>query len=113
MPSAEAHSPAVDQQSMSRREATRLRLQETQGVVMYADLAAHLERNAVFIVSQSVSLLECAVAVAMDDTEVVQAWIERAELRRPSKRELESWPKEQEHRWRAVVVQPYVLMQET
>lgn len=98
---------------MTLRAATRLRLEQTSGMVMYGDLRAHLERDAVFVVAQAVSLIDCAVAVAMDDVDVVQPWMEQGALRRPLRQELDAWPEAKEQRWRAVVVQPYVLIQET
>ena len=104
--------PSVCAKAMSRRAATRLRLEETSGMVMYSDLKAHLERDAVFVVAPALSLIECAVAVAMDDVDVVQGWIEGGALRKPSRKERERWPKDEEQRWRAVVVQPFVLIQQ-
>jgi hypothetical protein len=103
---------AVKDEPMSLRAATRLRLEETAGVVMYDDLRTHLDRNAVFVVRRRVSLVECGVAVAMDDVDVVRQWIEKGHLRKPSRRELATWPEASERRWRAVVVQPYVLIQD-
>ena len=96
---------------MSRRAATRQRLEETSGMVMYSDLEAHLARDGVFVVSGNLALIDCAVAVSMDDADVGRVWIEKGALRKPSRREREDWPELQEHRWRAVVVQPYVLIQ--
>lgn len=81
-------------------------------MVMYSDLEAHLQRDAVFVVAPALPLIECAVAVAMDDVDVVRAWIDDGALRKPSRKERERWPSTEEQRWRAVVVQPFVLIQE-
>ncbi|MCU0693555.1 MAG: DUF2288 family protein [Polyangiaceae bacterium] len=99
--------------AMSLRKATRTRLEKTAGMVMYEDLRAHVQGRAVFVVSPSLSLIDCGVAVAMDDVEVVQAWIDEGLLRRPSRAEMAAWAEEQHRRWRAVVVQPFTLVQET
>lgn len=79
---------------------------------MFSDLRPHLERNAVFIVTGNLSIVECALAIAMDDVALVEPWIARGALRRPSQRELDQWRSALEKRWRAVVVQPYVLVQD-
>ena len=81
-------------------------------MVMYGDLHAHLQRDAVFVVARALSLIECAVAVAMDDVDLVQPWIDGGALRKPSRKERAAWPEDEDLRWRAVVVQPFVLIQE-
>jgi hypothetical protein len=96
---------------MSLRDATRLRLEETLGQVPYADLRAHLDRDAVFLVDTSVSLLDCAVSIAMDDVEIVRAWIDSRQIRKPSRQERKDWPVCAGRLWWAVVVEPYVLVQ--
>lgn len=97
---------------MSLRDATRLRLEETLGQVPYSDLAAHLKRDAVFVVHGTVSLVDCAVSVAMDDVELVKEWIDSGELRKPSRQERDAWPGCDGRLWWAVVVDPFVLIQD-
>ena len=62
------------------------------------------------MVAPSLSLLDCAVGVAMDDVTKVQGWIESGELRKPSKAERAAWA-ENGGTWTAVIVQPFVLVQ--
>lgn len=90
----------------------RQELTDSSGVVMFDDLAAHLERDAVFIAAPQIHLIECAVAIALDQAEIVAGWAESGFLRKPSKKERESWPAETERRWRAVVVRPFVIIQD-
>jgi hypothetical protein len=98
---------------MSDDEASlRARLEESLGVVFSSDLAAHLKRDAVFVVGPALSVLDCAVAVARDDAPSVSAWIAEGALRRATPDERERWPREASRRWLALVVQPYVLVQE-
>ncbi len=97
---------------MSLRDATRLRLEETLGQVQFSDLRAHLDRDAVFVVEGTLSLVDCAVSVAMDDVELIQEWITSGELRKPSRQERADWPSRQSPPWWAVVVAPYVLVQD-
>jgi hypothetical protein len=97
---------------MPLEDAIRARLESLAGPVPFADLAEHLERDAVFVVGPTLALVECGVAVATDDVARVRAWIESGELRKPSRFERDSWPKEPRRRWVAIIVQPFVLIQE-
>lgn len=92
--------------------AIRRRLEEDAGPVQGSDLKAHLERDAVLVVAPSVQLVECALAVATDDAARVAAWLKDATLRRPTEQERASWPTDEARRWIAVVVRPFVLVQD-
>ena len=87
-------------------------LERHRGPVVYSDLAAHLKRNAVFVVAPSVDLVTCGLAVARDDRASVERCITSGELRRPTADELASWPADEGRTWISVVVQPYVLLQD-
>jgi hypothetical protein len=95
---------------LTLEEGITLRLRETRGPVTYPDLAEHLARDAVFIVSPALDLVACGVAVATDDLDRVSAWIERGELRKPTQLERDAWPQETAPRWIAIIVQPFVLV---
>lgn len=97
---------------MPLEDAIRTRLTSLAGPVPFADIADHLERDAVFVVASTVSLVECGVAVAMDDVSRVEAWVATGELRKPSRAERDAWPNETTRRWMAVIVQPFVLVQD-
>lgn len=93
-------------------DAVRARLEASVGPVLFSDLAAHLKRDAVFIVAPALSIATCGVAIAMDDAKSVERWIVSGELRRPSSDELAAWAASSERRWNAIVVQPFVLVQD-
>jgi hypothetical protein len=95
----------------AREQALRAELGRRAGPVRWSDLAAHSARRALFWVGPEVALVECAVAVALDRADVVELWIRDGTLRRPSQAELDEWPAAGKE-WLAVVVQPFVLMQE-
>lgn len=90
----------------------RATLDASAGDVLASDLRAHLAREAVFVVAPSLSLVECGVAIALDRSEAVAGWVRSGELRRPSADECAAWLADQARRWRAIVVQPYVLVQD-
>ena len=94
------------------RSAIRERLEATLGPVLFSDLAAHLRRGAVLVVAGGRSLIECAIAIAEDDAAEVKAWIDRGDLRRASEDEAATWSASPGRTWIAVVVQPYVLVQD-
>jgi hypothetical protein len=98
--------------AMKLPEAIKIKLEQSAGLVFYSDLAAHLGRDAVFVVARSLSLVACGVAVATDDVERVERWVASGELRKPSRAEREAWPNEAGRRWLAVAVQPFVLVQD-
>lgn len=81
------------------------------GPVQGSDLAAHLARDVVLVVAPTEDLVACALAVATDDTARVQAWLDAATLRRPTAEEHARWPTDEQQRWTAVVVRPFVLVQ--
>jgi len=93
-------------------DAIRETLEKRLGPVFFSDIRAHLERAGLFVVRADLDLIECGVAVATDDVEQVSAWIEEKKLRRPSTDELTTWASEPGRRWMAIVVQPFVLVQD-
>ncbi len=95
---------------MTLAQGIERRLSETRGPVFYADIAEHLLRDALFIVSPELDLLQCGVAVAMDDADSVGDWIKRGTLRKPTEAERGAWKEEKLARWDAIVVQPFVLV---
>lgn len=97
---------------MTTEEAIRSKLEENLGQVLFSDLSAHLERDAVFIVGAELSIVDCAVAVATDDVASVGPWLERGALRKPSRGERSAWAAAEGRRWWALVVQPFVLVQD-
>lgn len=104
------HSAAMTEEN--RREAElRAGLLRSLGSVFTSDLAAHLKRDAVIVVDPGISLIDCAVAIALDDKSKVASWMSSGALRRATEEERAHWPSEPTREWIAVVVQPFVLVQ--
>lgn len=93
-------------------DAIRASLTKRRGPVYFSDLKAHLDRDGVFLVRADLDLVDCGVAVATDDVERVTKWIDASQLRKPSFAEREAWASEEGRRWIAIVVQPFVLVQD-
>jgi len=90
-------------------DAIRQKLADSLGPVAYSDLSAHLQRDAVFVVAPSLELVDCGVAVAMDEVDTVKLWIDTGALRKPSREERRVWA-ERGGTFLAVIVQPFVLV---
>jgi hypothetical protein len=90
----------------------KARIEATLGTVTASDLAAHLRRDAVLEVDGSVDLVACALAIAKDDAARVAAWLTAGVLKRLEPAQREAWLAASERRWRACVVQPFVLAQD-
>jgi hypothetical protein len=61
------------------------------------------------ILVDGVSLVDAGEALAEDDTDTVEAWLEEGALRRPTAEQLEQWD-EEEPEFVALIVQPWVLV---
>jgi hypothetical protein len=75
-------------------------------------LMPHAQRDAVVIVDASLDLLDVGVAIASDNVTAVQNWISEQQLYKPSPEQLTDWSSNRIHRFNALIVQPYVLVQD-
>lgn len=75
-------------------------------------LKPHVQRDAVVVVDRALDLLDVGVAIARDDVVSVQHWISEQLIRKPSPKQLSDWNSDQTKRFQALIVQPYVLVQE-
>jgi hypothetical protein len=74
-------------------------------------LMPHAQRDAVVIVAPELDLLDVGVALASDNVMAVQHWITEQLLYKPSSEQLSAWGSDRHHRFNALIVQPYVLVQ--
>jgi hypothetical protein len=81
--------------------------------VGWAELRSHARRDGLILVGPAMDLVEAAAAVAGDDRERVAAWIASGLLGKPTRPALASWEAGSAPRFRALIVQPYVLAQVT
>lgn len=75
-------------------------------------LMPHAKRDAVVIVSPELDLVEVGVAIASDNANSVQHWISEQLIYKPSPAQQSAWNADQEKRFQALIVSPYVLIQE-
>lgn len=79
--------------------------------VDWKPLAAHAKRGGLVLVDPRLDLVEVAVAVATDDSQRVQEWMEVRQLTKPTDEQISAWQGESGARFTVVIVQPYVLAQ--
>jgi hypothetical protein len=76
-------------------------------------LKPHIQRDVVVVVNSQLNLLDVGVAIARDDVLSVQHWISEQLLHKPFPDELAEWNSNQTKRFQALIVEPYVLVQES
>ncbi|NDJ16538.1 DUF2288 domain-containing protein [Myxacorys almedinensis] len=75
-------------------------------------LMPHEERGRVIVVAGGLDLVEVGVAIANDNLSSVQHWISQCLIYKPSDEQKAVWSQDQAKRFDALIVQPYVLVQE-
>ncbi len=75
-------------------------------------LKPHSQRDALIIVRKDMDLLHVAREIADDNSKLVQTWISTGVLNKPTVEQLVEWDRIPARKFLAVVVQPYVLIQE-
>jgi len=75
-------------------------------------LMPHADRDALVIVSPDLDLVDVGAAIANDDTEPVQSWIDQRLISKPTRQQIQSWSDNPQKRFKALILQPYVLIQD-
>lgn len=83
------------------------------GPAEWQNLLPHAARDSIVVVNPGLDLAEVGVAVATDNVNSVQRWISEALIAKPTVEQLEDWERDRSHQFQALIVQPYVLIQDT
>ncbi|MEA5618257.1 DUF2288 domain-containing protein [Cronbergia sp. UHCC 0137] len=75
-------------------------------------LIPHAQKDMVIVVADNLDLLDVGVAIASDNILSVQHWMEEQLLTKPSVVQLGEWNSHRTKRFNALIVEPYVLIQE-
>lgn len=75
-------------------------------------LKPHIQRDVVVVVNSELDLLDVGIAIANDDTLSVQHWISEQLLHKPLPEQLADWNSDENKRFQALIVQPYILVKE-
>lgn len=76
-------------------------------------LIPHVQRDAVVIVDPNLDLVDVGIAIANDNVTMVQRWISEQLIHKPTPEQLTGWGSDRSHRFNALIVQPYVLVQDS
>ncbi len=76
--------------------------------VEWKELSPHVQRDGVVVVTHPLTLIDVGMKLAEDDS----SWLEQKLVGKPSSEQLESWNGEPQRKFRFLIIQPYVLVQE-
>lgn len=97
---------------MTPSDLLRAKLNLETAQLAWPELERHFARGVVIKVAAGMDLVDAALEVAEDNTATVQAWLADGRIARASTGDAEDWHARQPRFW-AVVVAPWVLIQET
>ena len=81
------------------------------GPVQWEWLKPHVQRDAVVIVNEQLTLPDVGVAIATNNTQSVERWISEQLIVKPNAEQLTIWSSENQ-RFNSLIVQPFVLIQQ-
>ena len=93
-------------------KTTREELAENIDEAEWQWLKPHLERGALITVAAAIDLEEAGEKIATDDAAVVTDWIRAGRLGKPTEEQTARWDDEPTKKFLALIVSPYVLIQE-
>lgn len=90
-----------------------LKAQLAEGIApaTWENLLPHAKRDALIVVDETLDLVEVGNAIAQDNTDIVQTWIESEKITKPSSKQLTTWNQNLDRQFTALIVQPFVLIQ--
>ena len=96
---------------MSHELTPKQHFEQELGVISYIDLQKFFAKGIVLIATESLDVVETAIAINEDDAGQVQSWVDGGHLIRANDEHAKSWL-ETESVFKAVTVAPWVLVQE-
>lgn len=81
------------------------------GPIQWEWLKPHVQRDAVVIVNEQLNLADVGVAIAQNQTQAVERWINEQLIIKPNAEQLTLWSSENKQ-FLSLIVQPYVLIQD-
>lgn len=98
--------------SESKTELLKQELATMVGPAQWHNLLPHAARDSVVLVAPGLDLLDVGLAVATDNVSSVQRWISEALITKPTLEQLQHWEQDRTRQFNALIVQPYVLIQD-
>jgi hypothetical protein len=72
----------------------------------------HALRDGVIVAAPEMDLIEVGLHIAQDDSKTVGAWVNSGKVFKPRPDQLETWRLDPQRKFKCLVLQPYVLIQE-
>lgn len=82
------------------------------GPAQWHNLLPHAARDNLVLVNPGLDLVDVGLAIATDNTIAVQRWISEALITKPTAEQLADWDRDRSREFQALIVQPYVLIQD-
>ena len=102
----------IDYLSIAHMKNLREQLSELIDRAELEWLKPHIQKDVVIIVVPELDILDVGVAISSDNTQSVQHWISEQLLVKPSPDILNRWNTNPNQEFQALIVQPYILVQE-
>lgn len=75
-------------------------------------LLPHVRRDSLIVVTPELNIVDVGVAIANNNVTLVQNWISQQLIYKPTLNQLANWQANLSKRFNALIVQPFVLVQE-
>lgn len=100
-----------DDQKYSDEEVLRAKLNTETAVIEWPELAVHFARGVVIKVSPTISLLDVATQMSLDNRDEIASLLTQGDVGKATDDDARDWQKRQPLLW-CVVAAPWVLVQE-
>jgi hypothetical protein len=96
---------------MAANQSTELRTKLTKEIkeVSWDALIPHAERDALILVDHTLELVEVAIVAAEDCADLMNLWVEKGWLTKPSQNDLADFEENPSQQFDFLIVQPYVF----
>lgn len=89
----------------------KIQLSEELAAIQWKDIIPHAQRDVVIVVNPRLDLLDVGEAIALNNTNKIQAWICESLITKPLSEQLSQWNQNPNKEFNALIVQPFVLVQ--
>ncbi|MGF1494335.1 MAG: DUF2288 domain-containing protein [Microcoleaceae cyanobacterium] len=93
-------------------QALRDQLAENLDEAEWEWLVPHYHKDMIVMVNQQLDLIDVGVALAQDKTIIVRRWMEEQLIYKPLLEQVTNWERDRSTRFKALIVQPFVLVQQ-
>jgi hypothetical protein len=88
----------------------KTQLQEQLAEMEWHFLIPHAQRDSLIVVNENLDLIDVGLAIANDNTQLVNHWISEQLITKPSTNQLSNWNEDQNKKFKTIIVQPFVLI---